>query len=103
MVSSPVPSGEVAGAQIVAFAAFLAVFETEGVTGFDLPNTNPAPESASSDLYTQVCCISERLASGVHGEPVLSDGEDPKPKDVNEKLNMLSLSWDIGANWVDRS
>jgi len=61
MVSLPVPSGEVAGEQMVVFALFSAFFEAEGVTGFDLPNTHPAPESASSDMHAQVCCISARL------------------------------------------
>jgi len=65
MVSLPVPSGEVAGEQMVVFAGFFAFFEAEGVAGFDLPKTNPAPESASSDLHAQVCCISERFARGV--------------------------------------
>ncbi len=65
MVSLLVPSGEVAGEQMVTFAAFFAFFEAGGVAGFDLPNTNPAPESASSDLHAQVCCISEGSARGV--------------------------------------
>ena len=51
VVSLPVPSAEVVGELMVVFAVFSRFFEAEGVAGFDLPNTNPAPESASNDLH----------------------------------------------------
>ena len=62
MVSLSVPSGEVASEPTFVFAIFFAFFEAEGVAGFDLPNTNPAPASASNDLHASVCGISERIA-----------------------------------------
>ncbi len=81
--------GECAGI----LAAFFTFLESGVPAGFDLPNTKPVPESASSDRHAQVnLFVDEAVFTLDRLAPVLSDGEDPKPKEGKEKLNMLSFS-----------